>query len=86
MPSLGLTGAAILGMKYGVPRLVNGLVRDLFMEDAAQHYQDLLAFKVPELETLQSAYEWIDGLGGEALTDADAAANLTKPPKRVSRQ
>ena len=47
MPSLGLTGAAITGMKYGVPRLVNGLVRDLFREDAAEYYRDLLAYAVP---------------------------------------
>jgi cation diffusion facilitator CzcD-associated flavoprotein CzcO len=46
MPSLGLTGAAITGIKYGVPRLVNGLVRPL-PEDAAAHYQDFLAYAVP---------------------------------------
>ncbi len=67
-PSLGLTAAAIIGMKYGVPRLVNGLVRDLFREDAAAYYRDLLAFAVPELETLESAYAWIDRLGAEALS------------------
>jgi cation diffusion facilitator CzcD-associated flavoprotein CzcO len=71
-PSLGLTGAAIIGMKYGMPRLVNGLVRDLFREDAAAYYRDLLAFAVPELETLESAYEWISRLGAEAL-DASLA-------------
>jgi cation diffusion facilitator CzcD-associated flavoprotein CzcO len=36
-PSLGVTGAAITGMRYGVRRLVNGLVRDLFREDAAAY-------------------------------------------------
>jgi cation diffusion facilitator CzcD-associated flavoprotein CzcO len=82
MPSLGLTGAAILGMKYGVPRLVNGLVRDLFLEDAAQHYRDLLVFESPELETLDSAYEWFGGLGADALADIDPGSDLTKPPKR----
>lgn len=83
MPSLGLTGAAIPGMKYGVPRLVNGLVRDLFLEDAAQHYRDLTDFKVPELETLESMVDWIGGLGGEAL--ADLADGMTKPSKRKRR-
>ena len=58
--SLGITGAAITGMKYGVPRLVNGLVRDLFREDAAQHYQALVAYDVAELETLDSPFAWID--------------------------
>jgi cation diffusion facilitator CzcD-associated flavoprotein CzcO len=85
MPSHGLTGAAILGMKYGVPRLVNGLVRDLFLEDAPQHYRDLLAFEVPELETLESAYEWIGGLGAGALADLNLIGDLTKAPKRRRR-
>jgi FAD-dependent urate hydroxylase len=67
MPSAGLTGAAIPGMRYGVPRLVNGIARDLFREDAAELYQDLLAYDVPELETLESASAWIDGLAAEAL-------------------
>jgi cation diffusion facilitator CzcD-associated flavoprotein CzcO len=69
-PSLGVTGAAITGMKYGVPRLVNGLVRDLFREDAAAHYRDLLAYAVPELETLESASAWIDRLAVEAISGA----------------
>jgi cation diffusion facilitator CzcD-associated flavoprotein CzcO len=59
MPSHGLTGAAIIGLKYGVPRLIGGLVRDLFWEDRAEHFQDLLNFAVPELETLDSEFEWI---------------------------
>jgi cation diffusion facilitator CzcD-associated flavoprotein CzcO len=67
MPSIGLTGAAITGMRYGVPRLVNGVARDLFREDAADLYQDLLAFDVPELETLESASTWIDRLAADAL-------------------
>jgi cation diffusion facilitator CzcD-associated flavoprotein CzcO len=67
MPSHGLTGAAIIGVKYGVPRLVRGLVRDLFQEDAAEHFRDLLGFTVPELETLERASEWIDRLATEAI-------------------
>jgi cation diffusion facilitator CzcD-associated flavoprotein CzcO len=84
MPSLGLTGAAIPGMKYGVPRLVNGLVRDLFLEDATQHYEDLVAYKMPELATLESMYDWISGLDGEALADIEIADG-TKPPRRKRR-
>jgi cation diffusion facilitator CzcD-associated flavoprotein CzcO len=68
MPSLGLTGAAIPGIKYGVRRLVNGLARDLFREDSAVYYQDLLAYAVPELETLESAYAWLSRLGSEAIS------------------
>jgi hypothetical protein len=52
-----------------VPRLVNGLARDLFREDAADFYQDLLAFDVPELETLESASAWIDGLAAGAIAN-----------------
>jgi cation diffusion facilitator CzcD-associated flavoprotein CzcO len=68
LPSLGITGAAITGMKYGVPRLVDGLVRDLFREDAAAHYKDFLAYAVPELETLESGFTWIDRLATDALS------------------
>jgi FAD-dependent urate hydroxylase len=75
-PSLGLTGAAIPGMRYGVRRLVNGLVRDLFREDAAVYYRDLLTFAVPELATLESAYEWISRLGEDALTDVKSIDHL----------
>ena len=60
MPSLGLTGAAIPGTKYGVRRLVDGLARDLFLEDSATYYQDLLGYQVPELESLESAVTWLD--------------------------
>jgi FAD-dependent urate hydroxylase len=65
--SLGITGAAITGMKYGVPRLVNGLARNLFREDAAEYYRDLLAYDVAELQTLESPFAWIDRLAAEAL-------------------
>jgi FAD-dependent urate hydroxylase len=71
LPSLGITGAAITGMKYGVPRLVNGLVRDLFREDAAAYYQDFLAYAVPELETLEGEFAWIDQLATDALSSVD---------------
>jgi len=66
--SFGLTGAAITGLRYGVRRLVNGLVRDLFREDAAAYYRDLLAYAEPELETLDSAIAWLEKLGADSLT------------------
>jgi FAD-dependent urate hydroxylase len=68
MPSLGLTGAAIPGIRYGAPRLVRGLVSDLFREDADQHYRDLLAYSVRELETLESPAAWIERLTAEAIS------------------
>jgi cation diffusion facilitator CzcD-associated flavoprotein CzcO len=67
MPSVGLTGGAITGIKYGVPRLVRGLVRDLFREDAEEHYRELLAYSHQELETLEAPLAWIDNLAREAL-------------------
>jgi FAD-dependent urate hydroxylase len=65
--SLGVTGAAVTGIKYGVSRLVNGLVQDLFREDAAAYYKDLLAYAEPELETLENASVWIDRMAMEAM-------------------
>ncbi len=55
MPSVGLTGGAITGIKYGVRRLVSGLVRDLFREDAEAYYRELIAYSDLELESLESA-------------------------------
>jgi hypothetical protein len=66
-PSLGITGAAITGLRYGVPRLVHGLVGALFREDAADHYRDLQIYSVPDLETLESPSAWIDRLAADAL-------------------
>jgi FAD-dependent urate hydroxylase len=68
MPSLGLTGAAIPGTKYGLRRLVDGLARDLFREDSSAYYQDLLRYAEPELETLESAVTWIDRFVSEAIS------------------
>jgi cation diffusion facilitator CzcD-associated flavoprotein CzcO len=66
-PSLGITGAAITGLRYGVPRLVHGLVGALFREDAADHYRDLQTYSVPDLKTLESPSAWIDRLAADAL-------------------
>jgi cation diffusion facilitator CzcD-associated flavoprotein CzcO len=68
MPSVGLTGGAITGIKYGVRRLVGGLVRDLFREDAEAHYRELLAYSDVELESLEAPLAWIDRLASESLT------------------
>jgi hypothetical protein len=46
------------------------LARDLFREDAARHYEDLRAYAVPELETLDGEFEWLSRLGSQA-TDSD---------------
>jgi FAD-dependent urate hydroxylase len=75
MPSVGLTGGAITGIKYGLRRLVNGLVRDLFLEDAEEYYRELLAYSHQELETLEAPLAWIDSLASEAL-GGDLLADL----------
>jgi cation diffusion facilitator CzcD-associated flavoprotein CzcO len=49
MPSLGLTGGSISGLKYGVRRLVSGIARSLFLEDGEAHCADLLAYDDLEL-------------------------------------
>lgn len=86
MPSLGLTGAAIPGIKYGVRRLVNGLARDLFREDSAGYYQDLLAYAVPELETLESEFEWFSRLGSEALDFENLFDHLDADMRAILRR
>jgi cation diffusion facilitator CzcD-associated flavoprotein CzcO len=48
-PSMGLSGASISGMKYGVRRLVAGLARDLYVADARAHLDSLIAYVTPEL-------------------------------------
>jgi len=47
--SMGLAGATISGMKYGTARLVDGLCRRFFLEDADLHLNSLLAYAEPEL-------------------------------------
>ena len=49
MLSMGLSGASISGMKYGVARLVDGVCRALWRADADRHVESLLAYADPEL-------------------------------------
>ena len=51
-----------------MPRLVNGLVGDLFREDAASLYGDLLAYSERELQTLDSEGDYIEQLAANALS------------------
>jgi hypothetical protein len=50
--SMGLSAASISGMKYGLPRLIRGVVGDLFREDADRHFEDLLAYAEEDITTL----------------------------------
>jgi cation diffusion facilitator CzcD-associated flavoprotein CzcO len=49
MPSAGLSGASISGMKFGAARLGDGIGRSLWLEDQDHHVASLLAYRDPEL-------------------------------------
>lgn len=46
--SFGPSGSSINALKYAAPRLVSGLTRALFAEDAEAHYADMVAYDTPE--------------------------------------
>ena len=46
--SFGPSGSSINAMTTAVPRLVSGITRSLFREDAPAHYAALLAYDVPQ--------------------------------------
>lgn len=48
-PSMGLSGASISGLKYGVSRLVDGLCQALWVDDAEAHMNSLLGYEAWEL-------------------------------------
>lgn len=48
--SHGFGGASISGLKYSIPRLVGGITRSLFMEDAESHFASLVNFSEEEFE------------------------------------
>jgi cation diffusion facilitator CzcD-associated flavoprotein CzcO len=48
-PSMGLSGATISGMKYGIARLVDVICRRLWLEDAGAHFESLATFAEQEL-------------------------------------
>jgi hypothetical protein len=59
--SMGLSGATISGMKYGTLRLVDGLCRRFWLEDAEHHLNSLLTYAEHELTS---------DIPGEILADA----------------
>jgi FAD-dependent urate hydroxylase len=50
--SMGLSAASISGMKYGLPRLIKGVVGDLFREDVDYQFQSLLDYSDVDIKTL----------------------------------
>jgi cation diffusion facilitator CzcD-associated flavoprotein CzcO len=70
-PSQGLSAASISGMKFGIRRLIDGVVRDLFLEDSAWQLQSLKQYADPEIVNFRPGMtfdEW------EAAQDAPALA------------
>ena len=41
-PSLGMTGSSVTTMRYGVPQLVAGVTRQLFLDDVEHHYRQIM--------------------------------------------
>ncbi|NQW12106.1 MAG: NAD(P)/FAD-dependent oxidoreductase [Alphaproteobacteria bacterium] len=46
--SFGPSGASINAMKFAAPRLVGGILRDLFREDIESHWNSLKSYDLPE--------------------------------------
>ena len=67
-PSMGLSGASISGLKFGIRRLVDAISRDFFLEDAETHYLSLLRYDDHEL----TEASWPDTGIGEPLSGLDA--------------
>ena len=49
--SQGFSGGGMNGLKYALPRLLDGIVCGLFAGDIERHYRELLDYDVPEFET-----------------------------------
>jgi cation diffusion facilitator CzcD-associated flavoprotein CzcO len=47
--SMGLSGSAISGFKYSLPRLVDGITRSLFLEDAETIFEQFKSYAEPEM-------------------------------------
>jgi hypothetical protein len=52
MPSMGLAAASITGMKYGIRKLVSGVTRGLFFDEAAAQLEALKGYSELEIWTL----------------------------------
>ena len=46
--SFGPSGASINAMKFAVPKLVNAITRDLFLEDIDHHFESMSSYNLPE--------------------------------------
>ena len=48
--SQGFSGGGMNGLKYALPRLLDGVVCGLFAHDIERHYRELLDYDVPEFD------------------------------------
>ena len=48
LPSLGFAGAFISGLKYSLPKLVDGITRELYREDAEYYFETLRTYDAKE--------------------------------------
>jgi hypothetical protein len=48
LPSVGFGGASISGMKYSVQRVISGITKQFYVEDAETYYQALKNFDIKE--------------------------------------
>lgn len=58
--SLGLSAAALSGLRYALPRLAEGVARQLFLDDKAAIIEEYLAYAEPEFVA-----DWRASLAGE---------------------
>jgi cation diffusion facilitator CzcD-associated flavoprotein CzcO len=42
LPSLGMTGSSVTTMRYGIPRILEGVTRQLFLDDSEHHYRQIM--------------------------------------------
>lgn len=62
VPSLGPVCNGVTGLKYGAPRIVAGVARSLFLEDADLHLAGLMSYDVAHFRP-DSLVEASDGVG-----------------------
>ena len=55
LPSMGLSGASISGLRFAVPRLLRGIAKSFYLEQSQQFYQALRDYDEPELTADVSA-------------------------------
>jgi cation diffusion facilitator CzcD-associated flavoprotein CzcO len=57
VPSLGPVCNGVTGLKYGAPKIVAGIVKSLFIDDADQHLEGLMSYDHPHFRARPSLQE-----------------------------